>query len=149
MQQIATDCNTRWNKDRQHPMSFGDYRLQQTATDCNTPEEVKTDSISCHLATTILPLHRNILQHTATHCNARWSKDRQHPALFDDRLQHTLQHTSTYCNRLQQNARHCNTLQYAAICCNTLRHTSPSSATLQHTTRHCNTLQHTATHQMK
>jgi len=144
-------------------MSFGDYRLQQTATDCNTPDEVKTDSIQFHLATTILSLHRNILQHTAaqtaTDYNARRSKDRQHPVLFDDTLQHTLQHTSTYCNRLQQNARHCNTLQHTAICCNTLqytlthlsffRYTATHYTTLQHTARHCNTLQHTATHQMK
>jgi len=44
---------------------------------------------------------RNILQHTATHCN-------------------TLQHTATHCNTLQHTATHCNTLQHTATHCITL-----------------------------
>jgi len=69
---------------------------------------------------------RNILQHTATHCN-------------------TLQHTAIHCNTLQQTAIHCNILQHTAtmssiIHCNTLQHTATHCNTLQYTATHCNTL---------
>jgi len=41
---------------------------------------------------------RQVMQHTATHCN-------------------TLQHTATHCNTLQHAAAHCTTLPYATVAC--------------------------------
>jgi len=83
----------------------------------------------------LLYYHRDVLQHTATHCN-------------------TLQHTA-HCTTLLPSgcpATHCNTLYHTATHCNTLQHTAlPSGCpathctTLYHTATHCNTLQHTAT----
>jgi len=92
---------------------------------------------------------KNVLQHTATHCNT------------------TLQHTATHCNTLQHTATHCNTLQHAATQWNmknkisklckyivdihiyTLQHTlcntHSTTYTLQHTL--CNTL--SATHTLQ
>jgi len=84
-------------------------------------------------------------------------------------LQHLswLQHVTTRCNTLHNNASQCNTLQHTVTHCNagdsviqlalvcdrvivcdidTLQHTATHCNTLQHTATHCNTLQHTATH---
>jgi len=91
----------------------------------------------------------DILQRTATHCNA-------------------LQRTATHCNTLQRTATHIdNTTRMIYTCatyghilclslyvqhvhvathCNTLQHTAAQCNTLQHIATHCNTLQHTATH---
>ena len=96
-----------------------------------------------------------------------------HP-VFEHRHSNTLQHSATYCNKLQRavclssnfRERHSNPQQHAAIHCNTLQHPATSclpgvfeqrhsntqhhTATyyniLQNTATHCNTLQHTATH---
>ena len=116
---------------------------------------------------------RNVLQHTATHCNT---------------LQYTATHRNTHYTTLQQQpyvmshdsfvekgqtqrpVTHCSTLQYTAtywnthyttmhchkssMCClmthslrkgrlNALQHTATYCNTLLHTATHCNTLQHT------
>ena len=63
------------------------------------------------------------LQQTATYCNIL-----QHTATYCD----ILQHTATYCNILQHTATYCNMLQHAATYCNILQH-----GTLQHTAKSC------------
>ena len=70
-------------------------------------------------------------------------------------IEDTLQHTSTHCNTLQQDAprniitlqitaTHCDTLQHTAARCNTLQKDMPRN--ISHATTHCNTLKHTAAH---
>ena len=65
------------------------------------------------------------LQHTATHCNIL--QDTATPWLCS-----TLQHTATYCNTLQHTATHCNLLQRTATYCNTLHHADSAA--------NCNTM---------
>ena len=96
----------------------------------------------------VTPTFRDILQHTATHCNTL--QHTTYLATHSDvwRDFHMLRHTATHCNTLQHTAIHCNTLQHTATHCNTLRHTAThcnTLNTLQHTATHCNTL-HTLTH---
>jgi len=95
--------------------------------------------------------HCNIMQHSATHCNA---------------LEYTVEEEvwqctcETYCNALQQTSSHYNTVQHTvthwrsggiavdlwiilqgnAKCCHTLPHTATHYHTRQHTATHCNTL---------
>jgi len=69
-------------------------------------------------------LTHNILQHTATCCNAR-------------------QHTATHCNTLQHTATHCNTM-YQTVCVKDCGRKYPM--TTYHAATHCNTLQHTIAH---
>ena len=79
-------------------------------------------------------MHRDTLQHAATHCNTRvfgvgcghmpscvWCKWRHH---FWMCLFSTLQRTATHCNALRYTATHCDTLQHTATHCNTLQHTA-------------------------
>jgi len=96
----------------------------------------------------LLYYHRDVLQHTATHCNTP-----QHTATHCTTIGmscNTLYHTVPHCNTLQHTATHCTTI---GMSCNTLYHTVPHCNTMQHTAAHCTTigmscnkLYHTATH---
>jgi len=78
--------------------------------------------VSSHQSVTGAGWKGNMLQHTATHCNA---------------LQHshfnTLQHTAAHCNTLQHTATHCNNL--TATHCNALQRTATTTSVSSSKTR--------------
>ena len=59
-----------------------------------------------------------------------------------NKLHHTLQHSATHCDTLQQTS---DTLQHNTTHCSTIQRNATHYSTMQHTATHCKTLQHTAT----
>jgi len=98
--------------------------LQHAATHCKTLQRILEGSVDAVLESPFLKAVdgfvkrarsavQNILQRTATHCNA-------------------LQRTATHCNALQRTTTHCNALQHTATHCNALQRTATHRNTIQH-----------------